>query len=240
MAGPIKRLLQSSVAQRLIAVAVMAYLRLVHATGRWRVEGRDGMEAAHASGRPVLVALWHNRIAMMPYAWPERRGRVRMLISGHRDGRLVGLTLGLFDMGWVAFRGGRGEGARASRALVKDMKSGMIGAMTPDGPRGPRMVAKPGVCDIARLADAVVLPVSYGCSRRKVLASWDRFVLPLPFARGLILWGQPIDLAGARDPQAREAKRRAIEAAITRLGDEADRRMGVEPIAPAPPRASAS
>lgn len=233
MPRPLKRLLQSSAAQRALAAAIMAYLRLVYLTGRWRNEGHDRAEAALASGRPVLVALWHNRIAMMPYAWPNRRGAIRMLISGHRDGRLVGLSLGLFGMRSVAFRGKAGEGARATRALVKDMKAGMIGGMTPDGPRGPRMLAKPGVCDIARLADAVVLPVSYACSRRKVMASWDRFVVPLPFARGLILWGEPIDLRGARDARAKEARRRTIEAAITALGDEADRRMGVAPIPPA-------
>jgi len=87
----------------------------------------------------------------------------------------------------------------------------------------------------AAVARVPVIPVSAAISHCRILGSWDRFILPLPFGRGVIVWGEPILLSADTDHDTIEAGRLAIEAALNRLSEDADRRMGRPPIEPAPP-----
>ena len=64
------------------------YIRIVYRTGRWRVVGEESPARLWDDGKPFIIAFWHGRLLMMPYAW--RRGRaMNMLISQHRDGDLI-------------------------------------------------------------------------------------------------------------------------------------------------------
>ena len=87
-------------------------------------------------------------------------------------------------------------------------------AFTPDGPRGPRHVVQPGVIQAARLARIPIIPVAFGASRSRRLRSWDRFLVPLPLARGLFVYGDPIEVPRDADEAALEAARAALEAAL--------------------------
>ena len=79
-----------------------------------------------------------------------------------------------------------------------------------------------------------IIPCSYGARSRVVLNTWDRFVIPLPFTRGVILWGEPIHVAREGDSAALDAARLAVEAGVTTVTQDADRLMGVAPVEPAP------
>lgn len=230
---PFKALLRSAPLQTILAWLVVAYIWLVRHTGFWRVEGNVARDEALTRETPIVVALWHNRILMMPYAWRSMRRAINMLISSHRDGMMVGRCMGLFGMQHIPVGKGAARGM-AVKAAVRALRANRILGVTPDGPRGPRMRVKPGIVEIARLAGASIVPVAYSVRHRRVVGSWDRFIVPLPFSRGLILWGAPLPVPRDADPDMVERLRLELEERLTALTAEADRLMGVAPIEPAP------
>lgn len=227
-----KRLLASGFGQAVIAAAAALYIRLVHATNRWRwvnVEVGDRIIAAGGTG---VVCFWHGRLLLMPMA-QRPGGRFAMLISGHRDGRFIARAVARFGIRTITGSSTRG-GTSAARECVNALLDGTIVCIAPDGPRGPRMRATPGAVEIARIAGKPLIPVACSTTRRRVLGSWDRFLLPLPFGRGVFVLGDPIDPPAADDRAASEAVRRRLEAALNAVSAEADRLTGHAPIAPAP------
>jgi lysophospholipid acyltransferase (LPLAT)-like uncharacterized protein len=99
-------------------------------------------------------------------------------------------------------------------------------AVVPDGPRGPRCVAKPGVAYLARTTGAEVIPIGAAASRAWQLGSWDRMIVPKPFARLLLIAGPPVAVAADADEAAIDAARAGIEASLDQLTAEAERRVG--------------
>ncbi len=96
------------------------------------------------------------------------------------------------------------------------------------------MRASEGVVDLARLSGVPVVPAAYATSRRRVLTSWDRFVVAWPFGRGVFVWGAPVTVAREADATAREAARQAIEDGLNTVTRRADSLVGQGAIEPAP------
>lgn len=112
-----------------------AWIRLVWATSRWEVVGGEIPRRLHAAKRPFIVAFWHGRLLMMPMAW-ERSVPIRMLISAHRDGRLIADSVAAFGIESIAGSSTRG-GSTALRQMVKALRQGVCVGITPDGRGGP-------------------------------------------------------------------------------------------------------
>ena len=224
--GLFKKITRTGLVRRLICWLGALYIRFVHATTRWHEQGRETPERFWAEGRPFILAFWHGRLLMMIPFW-NRAAPMNMLISQHADGRLIADTAKHFQIGTVAGSTSKG-GGQALRHMVRALKAGQNAGITPDGPRGPRQRASAGIVALARLADAPVIPVTFSTEKRHILSSWDRFHLALPFGRGVYLWG---DVIHARDMDEDDA-RRAIEDALNRLTEQADRDMGHDPIPP--------
>jgi len=229
----LKRILQSEAAVAIACFVGALYIRLVRYTGRWRIEGEHIPESFRIAGKPFILSFWHGRLLMMPYCW-RRTDLVNMLISGHRDGRLISRTVRHFSIDSVVGSTTRG-GVQATRHLIRLMRAGGIVGITPDGPRGPRMRVAEGTVALARISGAPIVPATFSASRRRVIGSWDRFVLALPFARGVFLWGEPIEVPRDADSDTLEARRQAVEAAMNALADRADALMGQEVIEPESP-----
>jgi lysophospholipid acyltransferase (LPLAT)-like uncharacterized protein len=115
--------------------------------------------------------------------------------------------------------------------MLKRLKEGGCVGITPDGPRGPAMTVSLGTVNIARLARVPILPLTYATSRRRVLATWDRFHLALPFGRGVFLWGEPIEIAKELDEAGLERVRHLVEKRMVEMVRDADRRFGYETLA---------
>jgi len=163
-----------------------------------------------------------------------------MLISRHRDGEIIARAMQHFGVG--AAHGSTAKagttdkgGTDAVRQLVKIVKAGNAVGITPDGPRGPRMRVAAGIVQIARMTGLPIVPATFSARRRKVMRSWDRFVVALPFTSGVIIWGKPIAVPRELDPAGLEAKRLEVEEALNALTAEADRLCGHDPIEPGPP-----
>lgn len=230
-------MLRSKGAIRLAADAIALYIRFVHATSRWEVHGAERPAAFWNFGKPFILSFWHGRLLMIPMAWNLGKP-IQMLISQHRDGELIARAMDPFGIGSVRGSGsnkGKGKGgSTALRIIVKLLKENGYAGFTPDGPRGPRMrVASPGVVAAARLAKVPILPLTYAVARRKVMNSWDCFILPWPCNRGVFLWGEPIDVHSDPDEPIEAAMLR-LEIAMNDLCAEADRLCGQVPVEPAP------
>lgn len=237
MTGFLKRMLQGDAALALACFVGALYIRLVRWTGRWRIEREEIPESFREAGRPFILSFWHGRLLMMPYCW-RRTDLTNMLISGHRDGRLISQTVKHFDIDSVVGSAGS-SGAQATRRLIKLMRDGGIVGITPDGPRGPRMRVGEGTVGLARLSGAPIVPATYSASRRHIVGSWDQFVLALPFSRGVFLWGDPIEVPRDADAATLEAKRVEVEETMNALTDRADAMMGQPSVEPDPPLAAA-
>ena len=222
----IKRLLRHKAVLGLFAAVLGHYLAFALRTTRWRLHGAEHV-APHLQGQTVIAAFWHERLPLMPALWNlARRGgdpTMHVLVSRHRDGRFIGSLLGRFGLDFVhgsSARHGQDRGGAAGlRQMLDYLAAGDQVAITPDGPRGPRRVAASGVAQLAALSGVAVLPCSAQTTRRYVLRSWDRMVLPLPFGRGAIVCLAPI--AVPRD--GADAALPAIAAALTEAADRADR-----------------
>lgn len=226
-----KKLLRTSPVQAFAAWLAALYMRIVYATSRWTVIGADHLKPLLDDGRPFIGCFWHGRMLMWPSFWASRR-RVLMLISEHQDGRLIARTIAHFGIETVAGSTSRG-GAMALRGMAQWIAQGSAVAVTPDGPRGPRMRAAPGIAMAAKLTGAPIVPASYSTSRAITLSSWDRFLLALPFGRGVFLYGEPIYVARNADAAGLEAARATAEMRLNQLTREADRLCGRRPVEPA-------
>jgi len=228
-----KRILRSDAVRRVLCWLGAQYIRLVHATGRWSVVRGDIPRAFWDRGEPFILCFWHGRLLMMPYCW-DHGVAIHMLISQHRDGQLIARTVGHFGVHTIVGSTRRG-GAAGLRSMLKTLREGSCVGITPDGPRGPRMRASDGIASVARLAGVPIIPATFAVDRRKVLGTWDRFVVAWPFARGVLVWGEPIAVARDADKAAQEAVRARVEAALNAITAEADALVGAAAVEPAPP-----
>lgn len=167
-------------------------LRLMRLMVRVQVVGGHHFTEAKAAGRPVLIAIWHGRI-LLPILQHHGQGIVPM-VSLSRDGEMIARTVE--KLGYRTIRGSSSRGGReAMRALIQRLSvPGTVGAIMPDGPRGPRHVLKPGVVQIARESGAVVLPMTWGAARPIRFKSWDRFQVWRPFSRAVVLYGKALPM----------------------------------------------
>jgi len=218
--------------QSILCWLIAGYMRLVRSTGNWTiVGGEDAFERVRA-GKSFIYAFWHGRLLMVPYA---RGGtwHVYILISNHPDGQLIAKAVRSLNITTIAGSTSKG-GTNALLTLARTLKKGGIVGITPDGPRGPRMRASDGVVGLARLSGAPVYPVAYSASRGVVMRSWDRFFLPLPFSRGVFLWGPPIGVPDDADAETMKHKRQEIEDALNAVTEQADRLVGRPAVRPEP------
>jgi len=214
-----------------------SYIRLVHRTGRWELRCDPATARLIRARRPFIGAFWHGRMLMMAAAWRAVLAEIgvsqalqpHVVSSDHRDGRLMARATRRFGLATVFGSTGQGR-VSLLRAARRVIEQGQIAVFTPDGPRGPRMRAKPGVVRLAMATEVPIVPVTFAASNQRLLGSWDRFALALPFARGVMAFGAPLELARDGDP---EAACRLLEQRLNQLTGDADRALGLTPIEPA-------
>jgi lysophospholipid acyltransferase (LPLAT)-like uncharacterized protein len=188
---------------RMAVIAGGIALRALASTWRFRVIGGDSVEGLRANGIPFIFSLWHGQL--LPLIWHHRDERVAILVSEHRDGELIARLAK--SIGYRLIRGSTSRGGeRALLALVKDLRAGREVAVTPDGPRGPARSYAPGALIAAQRAGAPILPVAAYADSAWRLSSWDDFLIPKPFARVTVAYGNPTRVsAGSSREAAAEA-----------------------------------
>lgn len=216
------RLLDSSpAARRLLARLLGCFVRALFVTLRPEYLQRQ-LECQIRNRRsPILFTFWHGRMLYFVKLYEFLGSRVTVLVSHSRDGELVAQLLARF--GFHITRGSSSQGgARGLLAVVDKVRSGMDACFTPDGPRGPRYQVKPGLVLVAKRTGAAILPMTFGARRRRALPSWDAFLLPLPFSRVVVIYGEPIYVPANASAIDLEIKRREVEASLRRITETAD------------------
>lgn len=151
--------------------------------------GEERWRSVLEAGRPFVILSWHE--VLLPVIWQHRRRGIAAIVSEARDGQyLANFALSL---GYRIIPGSSSRGAtRALRGAIEALRSGISVGLTPDGPRGPRRELKGGAVVAAQQGNAIIIPVHVEATPAWRAKSWDRFLLPLPFARVRLAYGEPI------------------------------------------------
>jgi len=179
-------------------------------TVRFRIEGWEKLEKVMADGKGGLLLPWHG-VTLLPIYYCRHMG-FYSIVSLSRDGELQNRLLR--SRGFHTIRGSSArQGARALLESIRKLKEGEVMAITPDGPKGPPKKVQPGTVHLAQRSGCPILPVGVACSPCKRLRSWDSHMIPTPFARAVIVFGDPLYVAADEDETA--AARRIEEAINT-------------------------
>lgn len=174
-----------------IVTAGIVLIRVLGWTWRYRIRNDDVLRRLRAAKQPFIYALWHGQ--MLPLLYQHRDEGVTVLISEHGDGEIIARIARHF--GFRTVRGSTSRGAaRALLELVREVQNGSELAITPDGPRGPAKTFAPGTVIIAQRSGAPIVPAVVHVPFAWRLGSWDRFVVPKPFARVTVAYGEAIEI----------------------------------------------
>ncbi|NNC38596.1 MAG: lysophospholipid acyltransferase family protein [Hyphomonadaceae bacterium] len=238
--GLFKRFMNLKIIQIFLALLLAGYMGLVRRTTRWTTDNLDVVEPLQESGKGFVACTWHARFLMTTAGWTKMRQVPHVLISRSRDGNLVAYTSKILRLGVI--RGSRRSkltakskgGANALREMLTTIENGDCIFMTPDGPRGPRMRMGEGPLRLAKLSGAPVIAYALSTSNKIMFNSWDRFMLPLPFGKGKIVFGGPVYVDAEATDKQLEAARLELEEIMNTCSQTADEAVGNDPIRPKP------
>ncbi|HQX22007.1 MAG TPA: lysophospholipid acyltransferase family protein [Nitrospira sp.] len=162
-------------------------IQMLRRTMTWRTEGSEHVNRLFAEEKRVILAFWHAQQLMMPLAIPGLEAHV--LISQHRDGELIRRIVARFGLDAVRGSSTRG-GAEAFRQLIRLGRSGGNLVLTPDGPKGPRQVAKVGVVQLARATGLPIIPMAFGCSKKNSSRAGTGSSCPIRSRGASFSWGR--------------------------------------------------
>jgi lysophospholipid acyltransferase (LPLAT)-like uncharacterized protein len=171
---------------------------------------------------PFVLAFWHGRmLCALHLAYRYRHVRATVMVSRSQDGEFISQVSKCFGVHPIRGSTSRG-GSRAMLQMVRRVQEGYVACVTPDGPRGPRYRVQPGVITVAQKTGAPILPLAYDAEWKKVFQSWDRFVMPLPFSRIVVVYGEPISVPAHATPDMLQAKQQEVEASLRQVTEMAD------------------
>ncbi|MHC4611297.1 MAG: lysophospholipid acyltransferase family protein [Planctomycetota bacterium] len=194
--------------------AAIARLLVTVLAMTWRIHtsGKNHAIRLRRAGAPIIFAMWHGQL--LPLLWHHRGDQATLVISAHTDGSYLARTAARWGYRVVHGSSTRG-GVRVLKRMIRILGAGGEVALTPDGPRGPAGVAKPGAVAVAQWTGVAILPVGATASAFWRMASWDGFVIPKPFARIRIVYGAPLIVAEGR--AERDAANEKLQAGLNAL-----------------------
>ena len=216
--------LRQRIALWLISWAGFLAIWLICSTLRYEVSAEDCSEPQDRMfpDPPVVGPFWHRSV--FPATYHFRNRGMAVMTSRSFDGEYIARIISLF--GFVPVRGSSSRGgSQALLGMHKIIEQGHIAAFTIDGPRGPRYVAKPGPVLLARNTQVPIRCFYVALSRKWELNSWDRFMIPKPFARAHVRFAAPLVVpADADEAQMKEMHQR-MQAALERVRMYAEERV---------------
>ena len=203
---------------RMLGWLVFNLARAIFKTLRLKCENLQG---ATPGDKGAILVTWHGR-SLIPANVFSGRG-YWALISLSRDGEIQNNIFTRF--GFQTIRGSTGRGGvRGALQMARRLKEGGVLTFTPDGPRGPTHKVQPGVILMAEKSGAPIVPIGVSASRRRLLKSWDSYMVPMPFSPAVMILGEPIYVPSKLSEAERAELCTQVEHAINRLEKEAERR----------------
>ena len=220
-----KRWIPSHRLTRFLGRVLAAYVRFCGWTIRWQGEGREALARQLAEG-PVVFVVWHGRLLYSAAQWPREAGVLGTIHDPSPAGAAAGALLESFGAQPLPVKKS-GSDLGALRAAITALRGGVSIGLAADGPTGPMHQAKAAPIDWARVAEKPVWLYSFSVKPSLRLKTWDRMMLPVPFARGRFIfreWEHKVS-RHASEADLEEA-RAALTDALNALEAEADRRSG--------------
>lgn len=202
-------------ATRLTWLIILLWGRLT----RIKVVGRHHWDWAIRQNRGVIAAMWHGRLLLPTYC--HRNQKIIPMVSQHRDGEMIAQTVE--RLGYKTVRGSSTRGGyEAYQEMLSALNQGKICTIMPDGPKGPRHRLKFGLVLMARQANAIIVPMSFASTKKFKINSWDQFVLWKPFAKSVLMYGEPIEIPRKITKKQVAEYRQLIEARMIALEQKCD------------------
>jgi lysophospholipid acyltransferase (LPLAT)-like uncharacterized protein len=187
------------------------------------VVGGEEFTALRKAKKPVIALIWHGRLFLAPYFF-RKQGMVAM-VSPSEDGEIVVRIAS----GW-GYKFVRGSGShsfvRAWVEMKRELEQGGAVAYVPDGPKGPSREMKMGAIKLAQQSGAYLVPFTFSATKKKLLNSWDKFMMFYPFGRVVVMLGKPITIPANATDDDLKTERQNVEKAMDLLEEEADRYFG--------------
>lgn len=198
---------------------------LISRTLKIHEAGKEIEERLTEQGEAIIYVLWHGRLFFCPYYYrirgPRPAADYKALVSPSADGEVFAGILGLF--GYGVARGSSYKGARRGLVeLKRAVEDGRNAVLIGDGSRGPIYKLQPGSLTLSKLTGRPVLPFTTSFSSYWRLKSWDRMMIPKPFSRAVVIYGEPVRVPADADSAALEKARAGLEAAMRSLTERAD------------------
>jgi hypothetical protein len=188
-------------------------------SARTKVLGEEHYKELRRGKKPVIILIWHGRIFFAPYFF-RRRG-IMPLVSPSEDGEIIAQIISRW--GYKALRGSSSHSIiKAWNEMKRELERGGELIIVPDGPRGPARQIKPGAVKLARETGAVLVPFTFSSSKKKILKSWDGFLIPRPFTRFVAVYGTPISVDPNLNDKELADKIREVETSMIELDRRAD------------------
>ena len=205
----------------LVGISGSIFIRLLASTITIRETPGKRSEELKRQGKKIIFAFWHS--SMLVPAYVGRNLGLKVLISQHRDGEYIARVIQ--KLGNKVVRGSTTRGgARALLSMIKKIKEEEDSlVITPDGPKGPRFIVQPGIIFLAQKTGYPIVPVSLGLTKYWELPSWDRFRIPKPFSRAILIYGEPITIPPKLEKSEAEEYRELLEKTLHEMEIEADR-----------------
>lgn len=210
--------------QRLAAWVIFAAIRVVSATLRVRWHDRSGRFDGPPSG-PAIYCIWHNRLVLagtVYQTYVQKRNPtagIAAMVSASKDGGFLAAILERFDI--VPVRGSSSRrGPQALLELTTWAERGYDLAITPDGPRGPCYVVQDGIMSLAQITGLPIVPFSNHIHWKIRVKSWDRFQIPLPFARCDMFMASPLHVPREASDAERETLRQQLEQTMREMAKD--------------------
>ncbi|MFQ6104157.1 MAG: lysophospholipid acyltransferase family protein [Candidatus Glassbacteria bacterium] len=199
-------------------------IKLLMCTLRISIEGQEKLDAIHVRGGKVIYTFWHGQMLILTYT--HRNNNIHIVISNHRDGEIIAQITK--RLGFSSIRGSTTRGgAKVILNILTKLNNKYDIAITPDGPKGPRCKVQPGVIYIAQKTGLPIVPFVNGTDSFWELQTWDRFRVPKPFSRALIIYGDPIIVPAELDREGIALKSLELEEKLHSLSRELDERLSV-------------
>jgi lysophospholipid acyltransferase (LPLAT)-like uncharacterized protein len=208
-----------------IASAVMAIVRGLGPTLHFEALGKHHYEQSRAQGGPVIFAFWHRCI--IPATWYWRNRGIVVMNTTNFDGQWTRRVIEHFGFGTAQGSSSRG-GLRGLAVIARRLEEGLDAALTTDGPRGPRYVAKPGPAMLARRSGRPIYVFHIGVEKARTLEkAWDLMLIPKPFSRAVVVGAPLIYVSPDADVEELKRKHAEMQATLERVRDVAESWFGL-------------
>ncbi len=210
-----KHFSKTSIGQKFVGFIFYYISNLIARSIRWEYFEQSKKSTIFNNQNKYIFCCWHNKLFLGPHLLPRNRV-INALQSSHSDGMITSLAFKYLGINVILGSSKRG-GMLAFRKMVKRLQSGESIAITPDGPKGPKEQVKEGIIKLAQITNTPIIPLVWTTKKYKTINSWDNFVLPYPFSKGMYCFGKPIKIKKNINIDKLELERQNLENEIIRL-----------------------